>query len=682
MIDTPLIPRTDPAPTPARLSVLSWLASHQGVVLAFAALLILATGVRLLTFDRYLPYLDYADENNMYLMGRDWRGVEDVPVVPEWLAGYPPLYVWMNIGVQQVVEATWRGPWLLISDYFYVLRLIAALTGIVTTLLVIMIGWQVGGAVAGWMAGLVWGLSPVIVEHNSLAIPDPMVYLACAITLISALRAWRDSSPRWLLVSFIAAVAAIYLKYPAAYALIPWGVVTLILLWREPRRMLPWVIGTLTLGAALALYLLFGYGSLRLSNREADTARDSFIQNFFSPDRNLNNLYFALYPIGGIVFALVIVGGVAAYVYCRQHGLRRVELRYVGLLLLFAVGGIMMTSTYSNVHLGAGKIRHVLPSALAFGVIWGASAAQIVWAVSGWLSQRGWTARRATYAAVGIIAAVVAVGIASTFAAGDVGLIQQYRKTAVQEILWRWTDANIPTDGRILANELSAIAHSWNRPWTGYDGVKTFEWWLETEEQMAASTPERYVERGITYLAVDSVDLEKYFATPALQDFISQLTLVKTFPANDAVFGNTVYFYRMLPPEQSANVDFGGQMRLVGYDMSADTAAPGETITFRPYWRVNQQPTTNYSMFIHIYPADELRLITQYDGAPTVPERPTLTWNDPGELYIGADAKLTIPADTPAGNYRLAVGVYDFNTGVRLDMGDGETTFEIPLELR
>jgi 4-amino-4-deoxy-L-arabinose transferase-like glycosyltransferase len=244
---------------------------------------VLAGSARLLTFDRYAPYLDYADENNMYLMGRDWRGVEDIPVVPEWLAGYPPLYVWTNIVVQQAVEATWTGPWLLISDYFYVLRLIAALSGIITTLLVASIAWQLGGPVAGWLAGFVWGLSPVIVEHNNLAIPDPMVFLTCALSITLAIRAWAKESPRWLLGSLCAAIAAIYLKYPALYVLIPCGIVTLALIWRNPRRMLPWLAVMLVVSAASALYLIFGYGSLRLDNREADTVRNLFLEYLLSP---------------------------------------------------------------------------------------------------------------------------------------------------------------------------------------------------------------------------------------------------------------------------------------------------------------------------------------------------------------------------------------------------------------
>ena len=77
-------------------------------------------------------------------------------------------------------------------------------------------------------------------------------------------------------------------------------------------------------------------------------------------------------------------------------------------------------------------------------------------------------------------------------------------------------------------------------------------------------------------------------------------------------------------------------------------------------------------MFAHLYPANEDRIITQHDGPLSVLERPTLTWDDTNELYIGGDAQLVIPADIPPGDYRLIVGVYDYTTGARLPVSDAD----------
>jgi hypothetical protein len=55
-----------------------------------------------------------------------------------------------------------------------------------------------------------------------------------------------------------------------------------------------------------------------------------------------------------------------------------------------------------------------------------------------------------------------------------------------------------------------------------------------------------------------------------------------------------------------------------------------------------------------------------------------LTWDDTEELYIGSDATLTLPPDLQPGSYRLAIGLYDFNTGQRLTVED-TTYFTIPI---
>jgi len=131
----------------------------------------------------------------MVLLARSWRGVEQVAYIPQWLAGYPPLYVWINMGVQQVVEKLAAHPWVNYADYYYALRLLSAVSGIATTLLIIWLGWLIAGPIAGWFAGLAWGLAPIVVVHNNFALADPFVFLMCAASLAMALHAWT-SDPR------------------------------------------------------------------------------------------------------------------------------------------------------------------------------------------------------------------------------------------------------------------------------------------------------------------------------------------------------------------------------------------------------------------------------------------------------------------------------------------------------
>lgn len=680
-----------PVSTGEQSGLRTWLAAHGWVLAAFTVLIIAAAGVRLLTFDRYLPFLDYADENNMYLLGRDWRGAEDVAFIPEWLAGYPPLYVWINMGVQNLADTVWAGrPWILITDYFYWLRLMAAVVGVLTTLVVAGLGWELAGAAAGWLAGLVWALCPIIVEHNSLAIPDPFVYLTCAGALWMAARALRLDSPRWLLGSILASIAAVYLKYPAAGIFVAPGIAGLMLLRRSPRKVLPWLGAGIVIGALAGAYLVFGYGALNLSNREAETVRGSALELMTNPDRNFNNWWFAVYPIGAWVFWPGIGGGLIAYFLSRRRGWRVIDWRPVAMIVLYSFVAILITTTFTNVWFGAGKIRHVLPITVGLAALWGAGVVQIAWAVGKSVTQRregtktqGNTGEGLKPSPTSIVVAIgglAALVLLPGYVTGDLQVIRQFERQAMASILWKWSDVNLPNDGLILANNESEIGHAWNRPWSGYDGAKPFAWWHESTDEIVSSTPERYVERGIRYFVMDEKDRREYFNSPEAEAFFDQLTLIKTFPAGADVLGQTTWFYRMLPPEVATDAVFGEQITLAGYDLIGEAKA-GETLQFTPFWRATRRPDTNYSMFMHLYPADEEQLIAQYDGAPTVLERPTLTWDDPEELLIGATAGLTIPADIAAGDYRLVIGLYDYSTGARLSLGDGATYFSVPVSI-
>ncbi|HVU13554.1 MAG TPA: glycosyltransferase family 39 protein, partial [Phototrophicaceae bacterium] len=257
-------------------------------LLVLGVIVVLAFGVRLLTFDRYLPFLDYNDESNMYLLARDWRGVEAVPVVPEWLAGYPPLYIWVNMLVQEAVEAHWPRPWIFPSEYFYYTRLLSAIFGGLTAFVIMLLGWELGGSIAAAFAGSVWALSPLVVNYNSLAIPDPLVYLACALALVTAIRAWKTRSPLWLLGSLVAGIIVTYAKYEAVFALIPCGLTLLVLLFQQPRRWLRWLVVYLAVGLLTAAYLIFGYGALNLNNREAASVRGGWLSNILMLRSHLN----------------------------------------------------------------------------------------------------------------------------------------------------------------------------------------------------------------------------------------------------------------------------------------------------------------------------------------------------------------------------------------------------------
>ena len=634
-----------------------------GVVLGI--ILLLALGIRLLTFERTLPFVDYPDEANMFLLAVDWRG--DFPLADEYgaaqtgnrLAGYPPLYPVIAIGTQHLVEAVSTEPFLFSGDYVFGLRVLAVIAGVLTTAALWMIGWSLGGLAAAVLSALVWALSPVVVEWNSLAIPDPLVYLATAWTLAFALWAWHKGNPAWTLPSLLCAIAAIYLKYTPLHVLVAWGLVVLLFLRRDWRRMLPWLVAEIVIGLASAVYLLFGYGALRLQNDEAMRLDPGMA---LSIERGLRNLYGTILPVGVGLFTAGLIAGILAYIYSRDRAWPRVDWGKALYLLVVMLAGVLSVSTFIGVEPYSNQMRHVLPVTIAAIGLWSLSLIQVVGA---------FTALQKPMLAKGLLL-VILIFIA-VMAMGNRALIQRFAAPDSRYQLWEWSDASLPTDGKIMMHPNSRLRYVWNRPYSGYDGQTAFEWAFD--DAPYHSTPDELAGEGVAYLVMTRDDWQTAYDNAEMSEFVERLAVIKTIydPQDHA---NDIFVYRLLPPEVQTDVIFGDQIRLVGYDLAVSEFA----IYFRPYWRAEQQPVVNYSMFVHVLAQDETP-IGQYDGSPGSERRPASTWNEPSELLIGADAYIDLPSDLPSGEYRLLVGLYSYETGQRLVLDNGADSYEIPVNL-
>lgn len=642
-----------------------------------AFILVLAAGTRLLAFDRYLPYVDYPDEANMFLLAVDWRG--DFPLAAEYgahltgarLAGYPPLFPWLAVGTQRVVEAVSPKPFLFSGDYVLALRLVAVAAGVLTAAALLVVGWTLGGPVAAALAGLVWALSPVVVEWNSLAIPDPLVYLASAWTLACGLWAWHTDNPAWTLPALLAAIAAIYLKYVPLHVLVAWAVPVLVLLRRNWRRMLPWLIIELVIGLASAAYLVFGYNALRLENDEAMRVEPGMA---LDPERGLSNLYGALLPVGAGLFALVMLAAVFVIVW-RRSGVRvadggpepafRPDWRKAVYLLLVIFAGVLSVSTFIGIEPYSNQMRHVLPVSVAVIGLWALGVTQVMEALRG--------AGRAALAEALLTGLIVFFGVDALM--GNAALVARFNGPDPRYELWRWSDASLPPEGKIMMFPDSRLRAVWNRPYSGYDGQTAFEWVFDAAPYR--STPESLYEQGVAYFALTYADWQAAGGEPQMAAFLDQLMPLRVFVAPpEQGEEHTIFFYRLLPPQVETDVHFGGAILMMGYDLRVTDDA----VLFRPYWRTLARPAVNYSLFVHLVPPDSFDVLAQYDGAPAAPRRPAASWQT-GEILVGADARIELPPGLPPGPYRLYTGLYDYETGQRLALAGGGDGFAIPLEI-
>ncbi|MGA9351424.1 MAG: hypothetical protein WBW48_21810 [Anaerolineae bacterium] len=107
------------------------------------------------------------------------------------------------------------------------------------------------------------------------------------------------------------------------------------------------------------------------------------------------------------------------------------------------------------------------------------------------------------------------------------------------------------------------------------------------------------------------------------------------------------------------DVSFGGQMRLLGYDLKREE---GE-LRLGLHWQALQQMEGDYKVFVHLFdPATEV-IVAQDDAMPRQNQYPTSWWAE-GEV-VSDEVAISLK-DLPPGRYRLALGVYDPQTMDRL----------------
>ena len=115
------------------------------------------------------------------------------------------------------------------------------------------------------------------------------------------------------------------------------------------------------------------------------------------------------------------------------------------------------------------------------------------------------------------------------------------------------------------------------------------------------------------------------------------------------------------PPDVEVEYEatFGTELRLLGYGLRRSD----EQLDVTLHWQALRRMDTAYKFFIHLVNVDTGELTAQADVMPYGWTYPTFWW-EAGE-FVSDSISLSL-TDVPAGTYRLEVGVYDPDTGVRL----------------
>ncbi|MCE5257537.1 MAG: hypothetical protein LLG44_00575, partial [Chloroflexi bacterium] len=117
--------------------------------------------------------------------------------------------------------------------------------------------------------------------------------------------------------------------------------------------------------------------------------------------------------------------------------------------------------------------------------------------------------------------------------------------------------------------------------------------------------------------------------------------------------------------QMDANLE--DHIRLVGYNLESNAVKKGDEVKFTLYWQVNQPLKSDYTVFVHLVDASGQNR-SSGDGPPLGGDYPTSFWTS-GD-WLADPHQVLVNADMPAGDYALAIGLYDAESGERLQVVD------------
>lgn len=115
---------------------------------------------------------------------------------------------------------------------------------------------------------------------------------------------------------------------------------------------------------------------------------------------------------------------------------------------------------------------------------------------------------------------------------------------------------------------------------------------------------------------------------------------------------------------------FGESIHLKSYALNAEAFFAGDLLQLQLEWMTSAPLDKGYKVFVQMLNSDGV-LVAQRDSEPAGGLKATNTW-EVGETIFDNHA-LVIPADLPAGDYKLIIGLYDINDAAsRLAVGEGD----------
>ncbi len=144
-------------------------------------------------------------------------------------------------------------------------------------------------------------------------------------------------------------------------------------------------------------------------------------------------------------------------------------------------------------------------------------------------------------------------------------------------------------------------------------------------------------------------------------------SLIAEYPLGTLQVKGTPRQFTLPDDMTQVGVRLGDTVRLEGYRLGRAELAAGDMLELDLVWRCLAQMEGSFTVFVHIIAEDET-ILAQQDRLPLSGEHPTSAWLSQ-EVVIDP-YHIPLPAEAPKGRYRIAVGLYDADSGARLPAYD------------
>ncbi|MFN8532290.1 MAG: glycosyltransferase family 39 protein [Dehalococcoidia bacterium] len=556
--------------------------------------------------------------------------------IPGWLAEndpHPPLYY-----------LTLHGWTRLTGESELATRTLSALLGILTIPLIGLLGrWMFGPVAAGVVMAIV-ALNPLqIAQARDARMYPLLVVLTVGATVVLWRLLTQPSRVGWAAYVLLGA-ASLYAHYYGGLALIAHGLFVLTLIRRRPQFVLRFAGATLAIGllylpwlapglVVIGAYEGYGWatGETGIGTWPQAVARclQVFLTGPWTPDEPWNQVV--------AILAIGLAGGGVAVGWRRN----RDAAVLLTLALLVPITLVYLASLQRPLF----TPKYLIIAGLPFTLL----VATTLSALRGWRTPAG-------LVSVALVLAIQSVGVERLL--GDERYANADWRAAARLVAARerpgdgivyghdgmkWLfgfyhpagrDEYIPPfDGAQRRQEIEATLETfgathdrvWFVPWWNSDTDIAVERWLNANAYLAL---DRWVDRSIRILQ---------YASPT-----------------------------SMPPARLSGATFDGTIRLDAWSIDHTTAEQGDILRVDLHWAAIDEVETDLKRLLVLRDSAGRRLAAN-DRAPR--NAPTTGWQ-PGRTLIDR-VGLSIPPGTPAGDYELAVGLYESETGASLPPDSG-----------